>query len=193
MTFSIAAPSADDIKKAPRAFGLYRQALSDDGSVDSKVRRSLVVSCVSAGASWGFCWSSQSIFDCKWDPIEAAAGRLMPCGVMLTEVHGAREEVWRQQCCRGAIRCVSGCLRHLCGSVSPAMRIVRCCDGDASKVIIFRWLPSPYASRDVVCWAQQRDAGPAGHGHCVCWNYSADAFPRAVVQARCPSPMQPRR
>ncbi len=38
MTFTIAAPSADDIKKAPRAFGLYRQALAANGTVDAKVR-----------------------------------------------------------------------------------------------------------------------------------------------------------
>ncbi len=53
MAFSIAAPSADDIKKAPRAFGLYRQAQAADGSVDAKVRRSDVASSFLIGRELG--------------------------------------------------------------------------------------------------------------------------------------------
>ena len=66
MTFSIATPSADDIKKAPRAFGLYRQALSANGSVDAKVRRSFVVQLL---PSWvhGF-WSSRILGKASSEP-----------------------------------------------------------------------------------------------------------------------------
>ena len=49
MTFNVATPTADDIANAPRAFSLYRQALAADGSIDAKVRRSLLASCSTAG------------------------------------------------------------------------------------------------------------------------------------------------
>ena len=58
MTFSVAAPSADDIKKAPRAFGLYRQALAADGSVDAKVRRSVAAQLRPSWVASSGLWSS---------------------------------------------------------------------------------------------------------------------------------------